>query len=170
MPQFEGFPKIARLNRDMVVTEKIDGTNAAIGINGEEIWAQSRKRLITPEDDNFGFAAWVQKNAYALRLILGDGLHFGEYWGLGSSEAMDLRRVRSALAFSTATAGETQTCPLSTVLASFPSSMKDPSTRSLLTQSCVISLEMVLGPLPNLRTPKALSSSTKQGTTYSRRQ
>ncbi|MGN6325824.1 RNA ligase family protein [Pseudolysinimonas sp.] len=29
-PQFEPWPKIARLNRDIVVTEKIDGTNAAV--------------------------------------------------------------------------------------------------------------------------------------------
>lgn len=32
MIEFRGWPKIARLYRDVVVTEKIDGTNAAIGI------------------------------------------------------------------------------------------------------------------------------------------
>jgi hypothetical protein len=32
MIEFRGWPKIARLFRDVVITEKIDGTNAAIGI------------------------------------------------------------------------------------------------------------------------------------------
>jgi hypothetical protein len=32
MIEFRGWPKIARLYRDVVVTEKIDGTNAAIGV------------------------------------------------------------------------------------------------------------------------------------------
>ena len=30
--EFEGFPKIARLSREIVVTEKIDGTNARVCI------------------------------------------------------------------------------------------------------------------------------------------
>ena len=30
--EFQGFGKIPRLNRDIVITEKIDGSNAAIGI------------------------------------------------------------------------------------------------------------------------------------------
>jgi hypothetical protein len=31
MIEFKEWPKIARLNRDMIITEKIDGTNAAVG-------------------------------------------------------------------------------------------------------------------------------------------
>ena len=30
MIEFKEFPKIARLNREVIVTEKIDGTNAAV--------------------------------------------------------------------------------------------------------------------------------------------
>jgi hypothetical protein len=30
--QFEEFPKMARLTRECIITEKIDGTNAQIGI------------------------------------------------------------------------------------------------------------------------------------------
>jgi hypothetical protein len=30
MPEFAGFPKISRLSRDCIITEKIDGTNAQI--------------------------------------------------------------------------------------------------------------------------------------------
>jgi len=32
LPPFNAWPKIARLNRDIVITEKLDGTNAAIGV------------------------------------------------------------------------------------------------------------------------------------------
>jgi RNA ligase-like protein len=83
MIPFPPMPKIARLSRDMIVTEKIDGTNASIFI-GEDgtIQAGSRTRWITPENDNFGFAKWVQANADCLR-ALGPGHHFGEWWGLG---------------------------------------------------------------------------------------
>lgn len=84
MIEFEAWPKIARLNRDIVITEKIDGTNAAIVIDDDgNIGAQSRKRLITPEADNHGFARWVEDNADKLVEILGPGRHFGEWWGSG---------------------------------------------------------------------------------------
>ena len=47
--------------------------------------AQSRKRIITPgkTTDNFGFAGWVYDNAADLVRILGEGLHYGEWWGRG---------------------------------------------------------------------------------------
>lgn len=81
---FTRFPKIARLRRDIVVTEKIDGTNAAVVIEDDgQVYAQSRKRFVTPVDDNFGFAAWVAGNAIELADILGPGTHFGEWWGNG---------------------------------------------------------------------------------------
>jgi hypothetical protein len=82
--EFQPWPKIARLNRDIIVTEKIDGTNAAVLVLEDgRVAAQSRKRLITPEDDNFGFARWVAENAGALSDVLGAGRHFGEWWGSG---------------------------------------------------------------------------------------
>lgn len=50
---FIGFPKMARLSRDVVVTEKIDGSNAGIYIDTAGfIFAASRTRWITPENDN----------------------------------------------------------------------------------------------------------------------
>lgn len=81
---FVGFPKIARLNRDIVVTEKIDGTNAQIYITEEgNIYAGSRTRWIYPgKADNYGFAGWVSDNTTEL-LKLGPGHHFGEWWGAG---------------------------------------------------------------------------------------
>lgn len=81
--EFQPWPKIARLNRNITITEKIDGTNAAIIVGEGAVGAQSRNRLITPDDDNFGFARWVADNAGALTDALGPGRHFGEWWGSG---------------------------------------------------------------------------------------
>lgn len=82
--EFKSFGKISRDNPFVVtITEKIDGTNACIIINnGVIIGVQSRNRLITPDDDNFGFAAWVADNNNEL-LALGDGYHYGEWVGEG---------------------------------------------------------------------------------------
>lgn len=83
MLEFKEFPKIARLNREVIITEKIDGTNAAvIVLEDGTVGAQSRSRIITPSTDNFGFALWVQQHAGELR-ELGPGHHFGEWWGCG---------------------------------------------------------------------------------------
>jgi len=113
--EFQPWPKIARLNRGMVLTEKIDGTNAAIHIQPEfddpnalpENWqvvAQSRTRLITPEQDNFGFARWVAEHRDSLIRDLGQGVHFGEWWGLGIQRGYGQDRKRFSL-FNTARFG-----------------------------------------------------------------
>lgn len=82
--EFKAWPKIGRDNPfSVTITEKMDGTNACIIIqDGEIVGVQSRKRLITPEDDNYGFAGWVDRNSEDL-LELGDGYHYGEWAGLG---------------------------------------------------------------------------------------
>src|SRR5258706_10163296 len=81
---FESFDKIARYSRDCTITEKIDGTNGCIYVSedGLEIMAGSRSRWITPKEDNFNFARWVEENREEL-LKLGPGRHFGEWWGCG---------------------------------------------------------------------------------------
>jgi hypothetical protein len=118
-PIFQGFPKLARLFGDITITEKIDGTNAAVVIlsaaevrdlsqvlafsdDGDVMvmFAQSRTRLITPEDDNFGFAKWVQDNQDEL-WRLGPGHHFGEWWGKGIQRNYGLNERRFSL-FNTA--------------------------------------------------------------------
>jgi hypothetical protein len=102
--EFVEFPKMARLSRECVITEKIDGTNAQVfieqdlgaapdaaicppltaePIDGFVIRAGSRNRWITPAADNFGFARWVQEHAAELVAGLGPGRHFGEWWGAG---------------------------------------------------------------------------------------
>lgn len=82
MTDFVGFPSIARLSGNhMVITEKIDGSNAQIRIEEDgTMLVGSRSRWITPEDDNFGFARWVKENEEEIR-GLGPGSHFGEWWG-----------------------------------------------------------------------------------------
>ena len=103
MPEFVSFQKIPRLRRKWVATEKIDGSNASVlivdgedydtldeiqdpdiikWVDGKALYAGSRNRWITPEKDNYGFAAWVRDNADEL-VKLGVGRHFGEWWGQG---------------------------------------------------------------------------------------
>lgn len=108
---YPAYPKTPRLEKPMVVTEKIDGTNALVQIvhiddvlvehvdkvvartDTHYMFAGSRKRYITPDDDNFGFAGWVQANAHGL-FELGEGRHYGEWWGTGIQRGygLDTRR------------------------------------------------------------------------------
>lgn len=114
---FEAFPKIARLSREVVITEKLDGTNAQVHVvdlsreeralpggfvfaedGGKEyaVFAGSRNRYIGIYDDNFGFAKWVHDNAHEL-VKLGPGRHFGEWYGLGIQRGYGLNERRFAL-------------------------------------------------------------------------
>ncbi len=43
-------------------TVKTHGTNAAIGFNTAGYWCQSRTRVISPIDDNCGFAKWAKSH------------------------------------------------------------------------------------------------------------
>ena len=99
--QFESFPKLHRFTGPIVISEKIDGTNACVVIEGDEIAAQSRTRIITPEKDNHGFARWVYANKEALIAVLGDGRHYGEWWGNGIQRGYGLKEKRFSL-FNTA--------------------------------------------------------------------
>ena len=84
MTEFLPWPKIQRVSQlDVTITEKMDGTNACVVVrDGHLVACQSRKRFITPTDDNAGFAAWAHDHAAEL-LKLGDGHHFGEWCGPG---------------------------------------------------------------------------------------
>jgi hypothetical protein len=112
-PPFVAFPKIGRwANNKIAITEKIDGTNGVIAIGDrcatpdqendptilfefivrdergfefhKAVRAGSRERWLTlgKAGDNYGFARWVTDNAAAL-VRLGEGLHYGEWWGAG---------------------------------------------------------------------------------------
>ena len=94
---FNGFPKMARLNRQCIVTEKIDGTNAQILITEDGgFYTGSRNRWITPQDDNFGFSAWAHEHKEEL-MQLGVGRHFGEWWGQGIQRKYGLDHKRFSL-------------------------------------------------------------------------
>lgn len=121
MSQFKAWPKTPRLNRNIIATEKIDGTNSAVIVERlthegdytedaiavlqapDESWfavyAQSRKRLLRPgkSTDNFGFAAWVQENALELAVGLGEGYHYGEWWGGKIQRGYGLEEKRFSL-------------------------------------------------------------------------
>ena len=95
--QFTQFPKMARLQREVIVTEKIDGTNALVYITDDgKMLFGSRTRWITPGDDNFGFARWATDNKEEL-LKLGPGRHFGEWWGRGIQRNYGLNYRRFSL-------------------------------------------------------------------------
>lgn len=114
--EFVPFPKVPRLSRGMVITEKLDGTNASVFIKSLEAWdtaiqeqkdgwlklgdslirAGSRNRFTTPDDDNYGFARWVHDNAEEL-VKLGPGTHYGEWWGQGIQRGYGLDEKRFSL-------------------------------------------------------------------------
>jgi hypothetical protein len=116
--EFTEFDKISRLNREVIVTEKIDGTNGQVHIRlaeGSElelgydtqievdglpcyIRAGSRNRWVLHlgSDDNNGFGRWVHANAHQLA-ALGAGTHFGEWWGSGIQRKYGLAEKRWSL-------------------------------------------------------------------------
>ena len=97
--EFKPFEKIPRWSsQHIVITEKIDGTNAQIVINEDctDLKCGSRSRWITPDDDNFGFASWAYKHKDLL-LGLGKGVHFGEWWGLGIQRCYNMHKREFSL-------------------------------------------------------------------------
>ncbi len=87
---FEEFPKLVRLSRECIITEKLDGTNAQICITEDgQFLVGSRTRWITPENDNYGFAKWAYEHKEEL-MKLGVGRHFGEWWGNGCQRGYNL--------------------------------------------------------------------------------
>lgn len=94
---FVPFQKIARWSRKIVITEKIDGSNAQIFIDDDGfLHAGSRNRWLTVRDDNFGFARWVAEHAVELQ-ALGAGRHYGEWWGSGIQRGYGLEEKRFSL-------------------------------------------------------------------------
>ena len=135
--EFVKFNKIPRLNRNCIITEKIDGTNSQIAICTKKdlgiplfeigieepinytfddkitnfidnyciyktetlfVFAGSRNRWLNTSSngDNHGFAKWVQNNAEDL-LKLGEGRHYGEWYGKGIQRGYGLEEKRFAL-------------------------------------------------------------------------
>jgi hypothetical protein len=99
LPPFTEFASIARLTRDIIVTEKIDGANAQIHITEDgRVIAGSRNRWVPLDgkQSHFGFEKWVAEHTDELRL-LGPGSHYGEWWGSGIQRRYGLDEKRLSL-------------------------------------------------------------------------
>ena len=105
MGMFQEFPKLTRFSHAWVVTEKIDGSNGQILIvpeinpealplvereplaivDGHYVYAGSRNRMLeaSKTGDHMSFARFVQENAEEIVAKLGEGRHFGEWYGNG---------------------------------------------------------------------------------------
>lgn len=96
--EFKSFNKIPRVsNNAIIITEKIDGTNALIAISNKgDFYTGSRNRWLTPEDDNYGFSKWANENKEEL-MELGPGYHYGEWYGLGIQRGYGLEEKRFML-------------------------------------------------------------------------
>lgn len=81
-------------------TVKIHGTNAGVVVTSDEVYAQSRANLITPEKDNAGFACFVHKNQDTLRSIVESAYGtdntvavFGEWCGAGIQKGVGVSEL-----------------------------------------------------------------------------
>lgn len=68
----------------------IDGTNWYL-------MAGSRTQWVWPGNDNAGFGGWVRQHAEELVVGLGEGRHYGEWWGLGIKRGYGLKEKRFSL-------------------------------------------------------------------------
>jgi hypothetical protein len=81
-------------------TVKLHGTNAAIGHNIHgDLWFQSRERLITPADDNAGFAAYASGLGESLNRLFSSLLPYstavvyGEWCGCGIQKGVAVSQL-----------------------------------------------------------------------------
>ena len=90
--EFQEFRKIPRLSREIVISEKIDGTNGVVYIGEDgEFLAGSRSRWLDEHNDNYNFWHWVISHKVSL-LKLGPGFHYGEWWGSGIQRGYGLTK------------------------------------------------------------------------------
>lgn len=125
--EFEEFPKIARLSRDIVITEKIDGTNAQVLITDKELYSEAMKaqgktpywsvecqkngtiiyndllirvgsRTRYLNHQEDNFGFWKWVSENASEISkLGPGRHYGEWWGHGIQRNYGLTERRFSL-------------------------------------------------------------------------
>lgn len=108
--EHQKFQKIPRFNREIIITEKIDGTNGVVYVSRfGSVYAGSRNRWLTVGDDHFSFAAWVHEHEHELK-DLGPGFHYGEWYGRGINRGYGLDHRRFAL-FNTGKGADPDTRP-----------------------------------------------------------
>lgn len=90
---------------------KIHGTNSAISFNNQYgLWAQSRNNIITVDDDNMGFAFFVEKNKETFEMLIRDVVElydidtniytisiFGEWAGSGIQKGVGISELEKAM-------------------------------------------------------------------------
>jgi len=88
---FDPYAKLPTLRFEGTV--KLHGTNAAVGMSYMgDIWCQSRSNIITPQDDNAGFAMFIEANKFVMKSLMmqaylkskdpfADVMVFGEWCG-----------------------------------------------------------------------------------------
>ena len=113
--RFRAWPKIGavfNVRKDLKATDglrsvsyrakvKLDGTNAGVHIKTDgTVGAQSRSRLITPEQDNAGFARWVSEKDWSelaekAKAIDADLIVYGEWAGPGIQKGTSVSQIKS---------------------------------------------------------------------------
>ena len=90
---------------------KLHGTNAGIRIKDGVVAAQSRSKIITPQDDNVGFAKWVEEhkeffkfvgkskiwNENASEIPMNDITIFGEWCGPGIMKGTAINQLSTKI-------------------------------------------------------------------------
>ena len=73
---------------------KLHGTNAGVMITPDgEVYAQTRKRIITPDNDHMGFAKWVEEHAEYFSRLNGSEdtiVVYGEWCGKGIQNGVSI--------------------------------------------------------------------------------
>lgn len=80
---------------------KLHGTNAAIQIHKDgTVVAQSRTNVITPQNDNMGFASWVEANkeCWAAKAPTDGVIVFGEWCGKGIQPGVAVSEIPKTFA------------------------------------------------------------------------
>jgi len=75
---------------------KLHGTNAAVQIRNRKIFAQSRSSYVTPENDNMGFAKWVEENREYFENLSDSNdviTIFGEWCGSGIQKGTAINQI-----------------------------------------------------------------------------
>lgn len=88
---------------------KLHGTNAGVGYSvNDGLWVQSRSNIITPENDNFGFARYVEDNKTAFIELFEHILYvnpnlkdeniyiFGEWAGKGIQKSVGISQIEKS--------------------------------------------------------------------------
>ncbi len=85
---------------------KLHGTNAGIGFDGENYWAQARERIISLTEDNAGFYVYAKKQESHIKELLrqikeetgyDEVLVYGEWCGAGIQKGVGISQLEKRL-------------------------------------------------------------------------